>query len=63
MIFISKILQINLPNSVTERWAHSLSTYMMGPHCVWLVTVGNGETYNDSYVTDPNITMLIELGK
>ena len=35
---------------------------MMGPHCVWLVIVGGAVSYNGTPVTDPNITMLIELG-
>ena len=35
---------------------------MMGPHCVWLVIVGGGVNYDGTPVTDPNITMLIELG-
>ena len=48
---------------------------MMSPDCVWLVVVGGaGATeWRDvgrgvkepfsTYITDPNITMLIELGK
>ena len=48
---------------------------MMSPDCVWLVVVGGGgatkwrdvgrgvkEAFS-TYITDPNITMLIELGK
>ena len=57
------ILQINLPYSVTERVGHSLSTFIMGPHCVWLIIVGGTLRYEGSVVTDPNIAMLIELGK
>ena len=48
---------------------------MMSPDCVWLVVVGGrgaaewkdvGRGYKQpfsAYITDPNITMLIELGK
>ena len=48
---------------------------MMSPDCVWLVVVGGkgaaewkdvGRGYEQQfadYITDPNITMLIELGK
>ena len=48
---------------------------MMSPDCVWLVVVGGegatewkdvGRGYEESFsafITDPNITMLIELGK
>ena len=35
---------------------------MMGPYCVWLFIVGGAVGFGDTYVTDPNITMLIELG-
>ena len=66
--------QIVLPESVTGRKGHSLSSIMMSPDCVWLVVVGGaGPTeWRDvggvkkafsTYITDPNITMLIELGK
>ena len=58
------ILQINLPDSVTKRYIHSLSTFIMGPYCVWLIVVGGGVNHEDvTNVKDPNITMLIELGK
>ena len=58
------ILQINLPDSVTERFIHSLSTFIMGPYCVWLIVVGGGvNDKDDTLVKDPNITMLVELGK
>ena len=48
---------------------------MMSPDCVWLVVVGGSGATNwrdvgrgvkkpfGTYITDPNITMLIELGK
>ena len=48
---------------------------MMSPDCVWLVVVGGkgaaewkdvGRGYKQAFskhITDPNITMLIELGK
>ena len=48
---------------------------MMSPDCVWLMVVGGGgapewkdvgKGYKQSFgtrITDPNITMLIELGK
>ena len=65
---------IFLPESVTGRHSHSLSSIMMSPDCVWLVVGGGGATeWRDvgrgakkpfgTYITDPNITMLIELGK
>ena len=36
---------------------------MIGPQCVWLVIVGGKVMIRGSFVTDPNITMIIELGK
>ena len=35
----------------------------MGPHCVWLIVVGGHVKLNEVNVIDPNLTMLIELGK
>ena len=56
-------LQINLPDSVTKRWLYSLSTFLMGPHCVWLIVVGGYVKFNEAEVNSPNVTMLVELGK
>ena len=68
------ILQINLPQSVSERYLHSLSVYTVGLNCVWIVVTGGcveqrKETidgvvqYRGTYVSHPNIAMVIELGK
>ena len=68
------ILQINLPRSVSERYNHSLSVYTVGLNCVWIVVTGGcadrrKETidgvvqYIGTYVSHPNIVMVIELGK
>ena len=35
----------------------------MGPHCIWLIVVGGHVKLNEVNVIDPNLTMLIELGK
>ena len=55
-------IQINLPDSVTERCDHSLSTFIMGSNCAWFIAVGGGITPGTP-VTDPNITTLVEIGK
>ena len=73
---ISHCLQIPLPESVTGRYAHSLTAVTMSPHCVWLVIVGGFKevVWKDvgggvkkpmhTYITDTNrLTMIIELGK
>ena len=68
------ILQINLPQSVSERYDHSLSVYTVGLNCVWIVVTGGDaerheETidgvvqYSGTPVSHPNIAMVIELGK
>ena len=68
------ILQINLPQSVSERYYHSLSVYAVGLNCVWIVVTGgcverHKQTidgvvlYSDTPVSHPNIAMVIELGK
>ena len=54
---------MNLPDSVTERSMHSLSTFVMGPYCVWLLVLGGHVVWNQSAIKDPNKIMLIELGK
>ncbi|XP_019862104.1 PREDICTED: uncharacterized protein LOC109590649 [Amphimedon queenslandica] len=60
--------KIVLPESVAGKKFHSLSSIMMSPDCVWLVVVGGvGATEWDDVgrfdriITDPNVTMLIEL--
>ena len=68
------ILQINLPQSVSERYYHSLSVYTVGLNCVWIVvtggfverhkkTIDGVVKYSDTYVSHSNIAMVIELGK
>uniref|UniRef100_A0A1X7UE68 Uncharacterized protein n=1 Tax=Amphimedon queenslandica TaxID=400682 RepID=A0A1X7UE68_AMPQE len=65
--------KIVLPESVTGRRSHSLSSIMMSPDCVWLVVVGGrgidewkdlGRGYKEAFskrITDLNFTMLLEL--
>ena len=68
------ILQINLPHSVSKRFAHSLSVFTVGSNCVWIVvtggvveshilTIDGVQKYQDTAVPQHNITMIIELGK
>ena len=46
------LLQLPVPESVTRRYYHSVSTFQLGPQCVWLVVFG-GMT----------CTSIVELGK
>ena len=68
------ILQINLPHSVSERYSHSLSVFTVGSNCVWIVVTGGAveahiltidgvRRYQGTFVSQHNITMIIELGK
>ena len=51
-----------MPDSVSKRFAHSLSSFMISSHCTWLVVVG-GAIDDKNYITHPNTTMIVELGK
>ena len=75
-MYTSLCLQIPLPESVTGRYAHSLTAVTMSPHCVWLVIVGGYEEFEwkdvggsveeprATLITDTNkLVMIIELGK
>ena len=53
--------QLDVPHSVSKRSFHSLSVFIMSPHCVWVITVGGMVDYK--LVTNPNIVMLTELGQ
>ena len=54
---------MKLPESVTKRCLHSLSTLILGPHCIWLIVIGGHVKLNEVNVIEPNVTMLIELSK
>ena len=60
-------LQINLPDSVSKRFYHSMSTYYISKERFWVIVTGGASTYNVSDgtsipITGSNITMIIELG-
>ncbi|XP_019862231.1 PREDICTED: kelch domain-containing protein 2-like isoform X2 [Amphimedon queenslandica] len=40
-------IKLDVPHSVSKRRSHSLSVFIMSPHCVWMITVG-GYAYNFS---------------
>ncbi|XP_019860973.1 PREDICTED: uncharacterized protein LOC109589310 isoform X2 [Amphimedon queenslandica] len=50
-------IKLAVPHSVSKRKNHSLSVFIMSPHCVWIITVGG---YFDKK-TIANIVMLTEL--
>ena len=60
-------LQINLPDSVTKRFYHSMSTYYISKERFWIVVTGGCSEYNPStktalQITGSNIVVIIELG-
>ena len=66
-MLIYSSLQINLPDSVTKRFYHSMSTYYISKERFWIIVTGGGSKYKQSKniflpITGSNITMIIELG-
>uniref|UniRef100_A0A1X7SWV7 Attractin/MKLN-like beta-propeller domain-containing protein n=1 Tax=Amphimedon queenslandica TaxID=400682 RepID=A0A1X7SWV7_AMPQE len=56
-------IKLDVPHSVTvsKRFGHSLSVFIMSPHCVWIITTGGCVDKRGTLVTNPNIVMLTEL--
>ncbi|XP_019857345.1 PREDICTED: probable serine/threonine-protein kinase drkD [Amphimedon queenslandica] len=52
-------IKLDVPHSVSKRYGHSLSVFIMSPRCVWIVTAGGYS--RGTLVTNPNIVMLTEL--
>ena len=66
-MLIYSSLQIHIPDSVTKRFYHSMSTYYISKERFWIVVTGGCNKYNQSddtaqAVTKSNVTMIIELG-
>ena len=55
--------QIPVPESVTRRWGHSVTSFTVFVNCVWLLTTGEATTTEGESVTSPNTVMIVELGK
>ncbi|XP_019854456.1 PREDICTED: uncharacterized protein LOC109583509 [Amphimedon queenslandica] len=54
-------IKLAVPHSVSKRSNHSLSVFIMSPHCVWMITAGGGVDKMRILVTNPNIVMITEL--
>ena len=66
-MLIYSSLQINLPDSVTKRFQHSMSTYYISKERFWFVVTGGYSEINRFNNTAPRITgsnilVIIELG-
>ena len=57
----TEVVVIYIPDFVSKRWSHSLSSFVISSHCTWLVVVGGAD--DENYITHPNIAMIVELGK
>uniref|UniRef100_A0A1X7TH49 Protein kinase domain-containing protein n=1 Tax=Amphimedon queenslandica TaxID=400682 RepID=A0A1X7TH49_AMPQE len=54
-------IKLDVPHSVNKRCGHSLSVFIMSPHCVWIITAGGYVDKRRTLATNPNIVMLTEL--
>ena len=66
-MLIYSSLQINLPDSVTKRFAHSMSTYYISKERFWIIVTGGYNEYYQSTkkylpITGSNTLVIIELG-
>ena len=66
-MLIYSSLQMNLPDSVTKRFYHSMSAYYISKERFWIVVTGGCNEYNKSNhtltpITGSDILVIIELG-
>ena len=58
---ICVFFQIDLPQSVCGRWAHSLSSVTMKRNTEWLIITGGlGKSY--SHISGVDVTVIVEIG-
>ena len=57
-MLIYSSLQINLPESVSKRYLHSIAPYQISNNRVWII-VNGGKT---NPVTRCDVTIIVELG-
>ena len=66
-MLIYSSLQINLPESVTKRYDHSMTAYKISNGHVWLIITGGSNKVDQSrntgiVITGSDVTIIIELG-
>ena len=63
-MLIYSSLQINLPESVTKRFDHSITPYQISNNRVWIIVYGGHEDHYSSSipVTGCDVTIIVELG-
>ena len=66
-MIIYSSLQINLPESVTKQYAHSITPYQISNNRVWIIVYGGHKEIDrsnntDIPVTGCDVTIIVELG-
>ena len=66
-MLIYSSLQINLPECVSKRYSHSITTYQISNNRVWIIINGGIKEYVRSDntiipVTGCDVTIIVELG-
>ena len=59
---IISLAQIPIPESVTKRWGHSMTSFTVSVNCVWLLITGGLKTEGGP-INGSNTVMIVELGK
>ena len=54
------VLQVTLPELITKRGSHTVSTFQLAPHCVWLVVFGGQRQVGATVIA---CTAIVELGE
>ena len=63
ILLIYSSFQICLPDSVTERNSHSMTTYPISNQYFWIVVTGGDRGMSTfSHITGSDVTVIIELG-
>ena len=65
--FLVCISQVDVPESVSMRYDHSVAILSMTHNRVWIIVNGGCDKYNkpdntNTFITGINVTMLVELG-
>ena len=60
-MLIYSSLQINLPESVTKQYAHSITPYQISNNRVWIIVYGGAIRYGIP-VKGCDVTIIVELG-
>ena len=66
-MLIYSSLQINLPQSVSKRYHHSITPYQISNNRVWIIVYGGSNEYDRSDNTNItvrgcDVTIIVELG-